>query len=386
MTINMITDRTCYGCMLCMDICSKNAISMKEDDFGFLYPSVQLDLCVNCGLCKRKCIANKQDYRTKDDPLACFGLTIKDVDALHKSASGGAAYALGYQILKEGGVVYGVAYGAEFMNSQFIRVETFDQLYLLQGSKYIKATNICEIYKKIETDISNGLKVLAIALPCEIAAIKRKLGEKDGLFLVDIICHGVTSAKAHRLYILEKSKGKRIKFFTIKDKKNGWKPNTTITLELEDGDKVQEPLYCSDYGYVFSHLSRLSCYNCNFKGMNRASDICLGDFWGVENSKTDYNRDGVSLVIVNTKKGERILENCSSIVDKWTTDFKTAIDNNQWYNKHLFYDHKNDVYRKKFIKNEKIYVPNAIKIINILKRIKHNYQNGECSAKDKKIR
>lgn len=52
------------------------------------------------------------------------------------------------------------------------------------------------------------------------------------------------------------------------------------------------------------------CYNCKFKGTkdgeNREADITLADFWGVP--KELYNKDGVSLVVVNNKKGEEIFE------------------------------------------------------------------------------
>lgn len=43
----------CCGCRLCEQICSKNAISMTYDNEGFLYPKIDINLCVNCGLCKK---------------------------------------------------------------------------------------------------------------------------------------------------------------------------------------------------------------------------------------------------------------------------------------------------------------------------------------------
>ena len=60
---------------------------------------------------------------------------------------------------------------------------------------------------------------------------------------------------------------------------------------------------------------RPSCYNCKFKGLNRNSDITLGDFWGVEGLLEELNDDkGVSLVLVNSEKGQhffdRIKESC----------------------------------------------------------------------------
>ena len=40
----------CCGCTACMNICPKKAISMKEDEEGFLYPIVDEEKCVECEL------------------------------------------------------------------------------------------------------------------------------------------------------------------------------------------------------------------------------------------------------------------------------------------------------------------------------------------------
>lgn len=50
--VNTISN-LCCGCRLCEQICSKKAISMIYDNEGFLYPKIDVNLCVNCGLCKK---------------------------------------------------------------------------------------------------------------------------------------------------------------------------------------------------------------------------------------------------------------------------------------------------------------------------------------------
>ena len=49
--INNLSD--CTGCSACDSICAKNAIIMSEDREGFVYPKVDLDKCVDCGLCEK---------------------------------------------------------------------------------------------------------------------------------------------------------------------------------------------------------------------------------------------------------------------------------------------------------------------------------------------
>ena len=51
-----ITDKSkCCGCTACASICSHQAITMKPDALGFLYPVVDEDKCTDCGLCEKVC-------------------------------------------------------------------------------------------------------------------------------------------------------------------------------------------------------------------------------------------------------------------------------------------------------------------------------------------
>lgn len=54
----------CCGCSACYAICPKNSIDMKEDEEGFLYPTVNTSLCIRCFLCISVC-AFKMDQKEK---------------------------------------------------------------------------------------------------------------------------------------------------------------------------------------------------------------------------------------------------------------------------------------------------------------------------------
>lgn len=45
----------CCGCSSCYSICPKSAITMIEDEEGFLYPSVDESVCVKCYMCINVC-------------------------------------------------------------------------------------------------------------------------------------------------------------------------------------------------------------------------------------------------------------------------------------------------------------------------------------------
>lgn len=45
----------CTGCTACCVICPKHAISMVADEEGFLYPTIDGDLCIQCRMCVDVC-------------------------------------------------------------------------------------------------------------------------------------------------------------------------------------------------------------------------------------------------------------------------------------------------------------------------------------------
>lgn len=49
----------CCGCGACYSVCPKNAITMKADKEGFLYPRIDKNICVKCYKCVSVCIFKK---------------------------------------------------------------------------------------------------------------------------------------------------------------------------------------------------------------------------------------------------------------------------------------------------------------------------------------
>lgn len=77
----------CCGCGACLNICPKDAIEMKVDEFGFEYPEIDEQLCIHCGLCKTVC-----DYQDMSDlhlTKEAYAGASKNISILKKSASGG---------------------------------------------------------------------------------------------------------------------------------------------------------------------------------------------------------------------------------------------------------------------------------------------------------
>ena len=52
---NNIKISSCTGCAACANICPNGAISMKENEEGFLYPEIDDKKCTHCNMCEKIC-------------------------------------------------------------------------------------------------------------------------------------------------------------------------------------------------------------------------------------------------------------------------------------------------------------------------------------------
>ena len=325
-------------------------------------------MCIDCKQCEKFCIANVLPQNVNEEELT-FSASLKNEERLFYSASGGAAYGLSLAHIINGGVVYGVAYTDEYDGANYIRVSEQKDLIKLQGTKYFQASgkSKTEIFSMIENDIKQNINVLVIGLPCEIAALRLIFGMNERLILCELFCHGVTSNEVHNRYINRIKKNKKVIFFSVKSKEEGWKPNPVIKVELDDGTVNQELFYYSDYGYAFSHMSRESCYVCNWKGNQRVGDISIGDYWGIiENN--EYNYKGVSIIQIHNNKGKKLLMDSQQFLDVKQVENGEAYKNNEWVNKCIPAG-EHIIYKKKFITMNKNYLPVSYKTKRIVKKI-----------------
>lgn len=301
--------KDCCGCTACANVCTHDAISMVPDALGFLYPQVDLSKCVECGLCEKVCQFNNNYDRSLnlEVPLA-FAARHKDINEVMKSRSGAVFVALSDYILKQGGVIYGAGYKDHF-RVVHKRATSKDERDEFRGSKYVQS-DLTGVFKSVKDDLKKEIPVLFSGTPCQTAGLSAFVGRtlRKKLFLLDIVCCGVTGPKIWEDYLsyLEKRQGARINYVNFRDKeKFGWKAHKeTFKFEGDEGKKVFDFHY---YQYVFF---RYSCGICPFSNMNRPSDITIADYWGWERTDSKINADdkGCSLVLCNSEKGVDLFE------------------------------------------------------------------------------
>ena len=343
-----ITNKTkCCGCHACYNICPKGAIKMQQDEKGFKYPVVDKDKCINCGLCNKVCpIINNKQTNNEPKAYACYN---KDLKVRIQSSSGGIFTLLAEEILNKGGVVFGASFNKNF-EVEHIKVEKIEELEKLRGSKYTQS-NIGEKYKKAKEILEEGRYVLFTGTPCQIEGLKKYL-QKDykRLYTQDIICHGVPSPKVWKKYLeyRENKDNEKPQNISFRNKDNGWKLfNTKFEYsESEYKENQNKDLYMQ--AFLKNTSLRDSCYNCSFKKKNRISDITLADFWGIENLLPEMNDNkGISLVIVNSLKGQELFEKIKDNIVFKEVELEDAIQ----YNKSMIQSVKMDKNREKFFEN-----------------------------------
>ena len=75
--IHITKKSSCCGCTACFNICPKNAISMQPDEEGFLYPVVDQEKCVDCGLCEKSARCHRKKAMRSRRTHTLFDTIIK---------------------------------------------------------------------------------------------------------------------------------------------------------------------------------------------------------------------------------------------------------------------------------------------------------------------
>ena len=297
----------CCGCAACYQICPKHCITMQADQEGFLYPHVDKQTCVDCGLCEKVC-HELQPFEERM-PQKVYAVINNDEQVRMNSSSGGIFYLLAEKIITEGGIVFGARFDEQWQ-VVIDYAETMEDVKSFMGSKYVQA-RIDNAYTDAKRFLIDGRKVLFSGTPCQVAGLHHFLKKPyDNLLTVDIICHGVPSPKVWSHYLDEvvTAGRKAINDVQFRNKREGWKQFNFAIQYNEDENAV---FFCSPAtknhymrAFLNDMILRPSCYNCQAKSGRSHSDITLADFWGIGkiNPKMDDNK-GTGLLLVNTKKG-----------------------------------------------------------------------------------
>jgi len=300
-----------------------DAISMQEDEEGFLYPLVDINRCVKCLKCTRVCpyINSKFIVKADSEELSkCYAAYNKSEKVRCQSSSGGIFRVFADKILSENGVIFGAAFDDNF-EVYHKSARTCEDVKKFMGSKYLQSRTGL-VYREVEEILNEGGKVLFTGVTCQVAGLKRYLKiDSKNLVCVDVICAAVGSPKIWRDYLKNLFPNLHIDLVNFRDKTSGW---DSSAIKVKSGE--QEYTCCIYKDLYFKSLrnnvfSRPSCGTCKFKNKNRVSDITIADCWGFQKIAPEMNDNrGLSSIIVHSEKGANMLSAvCEQLVIKETS-------------------------------------------------------------------
>ena len=310
----------CSGCAACRDICPKDCITMQEDEYGVIYPKVDDNKCIHCGLCKKTCPNLKPVERKK--PEKCYAAYQTDTEVRKISASGGIAADLYKQFInKHSGIIYGVC--SENDHVTFKEGSVIADIERFKGSQYTQADSV-GVYQSIEKNLRQGKPVLFIGCPCQVAGCLSYMSNKklstDNLFTIDLLCHGVSPQKYLKeelKYLSEKYGWEEYSKVTFRTNKPGENYQFSVRYRKKGEKNYSEyhnPVLFSPYfcAFLFNTSLRESCFHCKYSSFERTGDLTIGDFIGLASQKKypeyKYEKKNTSIIFVNSPKGKLLCE------------------------------------------------------------------------------
>ena len=280
-----------------------------------------MQLCIQCGICEKICPMNNDTFGTSSYEPYYLGTWAKSKEYLMSCSTGGICTLIAEYILNKGGKVFGVIFDEEKICASHCQINNLSEQKAMRGSKYIQS-DVKQTYHEAKLLLEKGILVYYTGTPCQIAGLKAFLRKDyDNLITTDLICHGVFSKKflKYEYEMYRKWYGINITNFKFRSKRHfPWSRGGVINFNV--GKKHIErfakysPMY---YAYTFAKDKlnlRYSCYNCKYRTISkREGDIMVGDYWGgsklyPKQFTRERKRYGVSLIKINTEKGNKIIE------------------------------------------------------------------------------
>ena len=317
-----MTSQSCSACTACISVCPKSAILFSVDEEGFKVPVVDEKLCVDCGLCIKICPALNTKDSVNDISSKAYALQYHDEAVRNRSASGALFPAFAnYFINTLHGYVCGCVLDENLMPRHIVSKQWKD-VERMQDSKYVQSDmGIC--FSKIMTLLKAEEYVLFSGTSCQVKGLYSALETKrictDRLLTIDFFCHGVPSPKIWSDYLryVQQRLGFKAEGYRFRNKTYGW----------GKGTQSRGTGYLSTWKYLgiwhevpslvariwprifFSNLClRRYCHTCPYTKVEKPADITMGDFWGVENFRPDFDdHKGCSMAIVHSRKAEKII-------------------------------------------------------------------------------
>ncbi|WP_278901360.1 Coenzyme F420 hydrogenase/dehydrogenase, beta subunit C-terminal domain [Leyella stercorea] len=324
--IELCSASNCTQCGACIELCPRKAISFSlPDKNGDKYPFIDELRCIQCGICQKGCpqlsrymIGQEKNFL----PKYFAGWSKKH---RLKGSSGGVFCELAEWAINNNGYVC----GAGFDNNGILKhqlVNQMSQVKPLLGSKYT-TSEAHAIFPLLKSKLKKDRLVLFVGTPCQVAGLKSFLKlDYDNLITVDLVCFGCPSQEIYQAYIKKIPTNSPIVGYKFR-RLDSNRPDNQILLANGVCKHISNRYYTYIDGFVRGLCMKKACYNCHYKNLNRVGDITLGDYHTIRSEKPLLRAKiskGVSLICVNTQKGETFLRQISTHFELFDKSYSQA--------------------------------------------------------------
>lgn len=369
----------CTSCQLCSAVCPVDAIEIKLDIEGFYKPFIYDKKCIDCGKCVSVCHKYDNSIAMSDEYKKVYAAKSKDKNILLNSTSGGIGTHLAEQLIKEGYKIVGVTYNYKSDTAENIIIEKTEDLYKIQGSKYIQSYSE-KSYKEILKNLKDE-KYAVFGLPCQIYGIDKylkKINKRENFVLIDLFCHGCPSLNLWTKYLnftKQKYNLLEIEKVEFRSKKKGWHEFIISILDKKGQKFISKNEQDGFFRLFFSNkVLNKSCYECKLRSTLNYSDIRLGDYWGAE---YDLDTEGVSAVVLVTEKGKEIFEKLKNEIKVKESDLNDVIKAQSYGKNYKLNEEERENILKNLDKNKnfKIFLKEYEKTLSKKEKIKYILKN-----------
>lgn len=308
----------CTGCGACASIASAGKVEMRIAENGFYRPTATADLSeVEASQFRKVCpgVIVEHDGAPDGDSVHPIWGPLKscrtgysvDPDLRRFGSSGGVISALALYLLDSGKVdfvVQNVPADKDPFGNQIQISRSKSDVLKSAGSRYGPSAPLASI----KTLLDSGKTFAFVGKPCDVAAL-RALSRLDGRvekqvpFMLSFMCAGIPS-RGGTLAVIKRLQMEPEDVASFRYRGDGWPGKAKA---VSHGGRVAEMDYATSWGEILNRHLQFRCKICP-DGTGEFADIVCADAWYGQNGYPSFEeRDGRSLVLTRSARGEHLL-------------------------------------------------------------------------------
>lgn len=307
----------CTGCGACASIAHAGKVQMKIAASGFYRPQVQAPLTDSesttfAKVCPGVVVQHESGAAANSHPIWGPLKTVQtgyslDADLRRFGSSGGVVSGLALYLLESGKVDF-VVQNAPADNDPFgnqIQVSyTKSEVLRSAGSRYGPSSPLSQLRELLET----GKRFAFVGKPCDVAAL-RALARVDARidqqipYMLSFMCAGVPS-RIGTIAVVRELQMEPNEVTAFRYRGDGWPGKAKAT---NSRGEVAEMDYATSWGTILNRHLQFRCKICP-DGTGEFADVVCADAWYGDNGYPSFEeRDGRSLVLSRSLKGQELL-------------------------------------------------------------------------------